>query len=447
MPSYKYRVIFEDGKVGHGKIMALNKSHAMESLKNDKIQPISIKKLPDKRTKYKRLDYNKIEKKNLNRNVNIPKRNKKIDLKKKVTLEELKQIRLHPFSRITSKDILVFINNLYILKKAKFNNIQALRIIYEQVKNPRFKDIIEDILIGVESGEKMNVIMENYPSVFPPMLVNFIKVGEDSGNLDTALLYARDYVENSNKLKKQVRAAVIPKVIQFFAIIIAMFVLVIIGVPIIQDVYDMFDSTSQIPRATIVTLNVANWLIAHWYIPVGVIVIIVSAFLFIINTPKGRFNWDKFKLMCPVIGQLINNITIHKFFQAMLLNLKNGMRIQESLEVSKNVTDNYYFLSAIETGKINVIAGESWIDPFVEKKLFKPMVSQMVGIGMQTELSSMMDKVNEYIQMEIDESLERFRKVLPEITYSLVGIALILFTIVILVPLVIVYMGGFIDLP
>ena len=163
MPSYKYRVIFEDGKVGHGKIMALNKSHAMESLKNDKIQPISIKKLPDKRTKYKRLDYNKIEKKNLNRNVNIPKRNKKIDLKKKVTLEELKQIRLHPFSRITSKDILVFINNLYILKKAKFNNIQALRIIYEQVKNPRFKDIIEDILIGVESGEKMNVIMENYP--------------------------------------------------------------------------------------------------------------------------------------------------------------------------------------------------------------------------------------------------------------------------------------------
>ena len=59
MPSYKYRVIFEDGKVGHGKIMALNKSHAMESLKKDRIQPISIKKLPEKRQKYKRLDYNK----------------------------------------------------------------------------------------------------------------------------------------------------------------------------------------------------------------------------------------------------------------------------------------------------------------------------------------------------------------------------------------------------
>ena len=45
MPSYKYRVLLEDGKVSRGKIMALNKSHAMESLKKDKIQPIAIKKI------------------------------------------------------------------------------------------------------------------------------------------------------------------------------------------------------------------------------------------------------------------------------------------------------------------------------------------------------------------------------------------------------------------
>lgn len=446
MPSYKYKVIFEDGKVGHGKIMALNKSHAMESLKKDNIQPIAIKKMPEKKAKYKKNDYNKIEKQDLNKRVNISRQNKKVDITK-ITLEELKQMKLHPFSRITSKDIIVFVNNLYILKKAKFNNIQALRIIYEQVENPKFKDIIEDIIIGVESGEKMNDIMQNYPNVFPLMFINFVKVGEDSGNLDTALLYARDYMENANKLKKQVQSVVIPKVLQFVIIILLMFALVIIGVPIIQDVYDMFDSTSQIPKATLVTLDVANWLISHWYIIVGIIAVIIATFLFIINTPKGRYKWDKFKLTCPVVGPLINNMTVHKFFQAMLLNIKNGMRIQESLEVSKNVTKNYYFLSAIELAKVNVISGDSWIEPFEENKLFKPMVSQMVGVGMQTELSTMMDKVNEYIQMEIDESLERFRKVLPEVTYSFVGAALILFTIVILVPLVIVYMGGFIDIP
>lgn len=159
----------------------------------------------------------------------------------------------------------------------------------------------------------MNVVMQNYPNVFPAMFVNFIKVGEDSGNLDTALLYARDYMEASNNLKKQVRSTVIPKVLQFFTIIILMFGLVIVGVPIIQDVYDMFDSSSQIPKATMITLNIANWFMKYWYIPTSIIAILVGIFFFVINTPKGRYNWDKFKLTCPVVGTLINNITVHKF--------------------------------------------------------------------------------------------------------------------------------------
>ena len=452
MPSYKYRVLLEDGKVSRGKIMALNKSHAMESLKKDKIQPIAIKKINEQKKKTRNdLYFEKIEKQNKAKRNNLSNSNKKIqgssrDITKAV-LAQLKDISSHPFSRITAKDIITFVNNLYILKKAKFNNIQALRIIYEQVENKRFKDIIEDIIIGVESGEKMNAVMQNYPSVFPMMFVNFVKVGEDSGNLDTALLYARDYIDSSNALKKQVRKVVIPKVLQFVIIMILMFVLVIIGVPIIQEVYDMFDSSSEIPKATLITLDVANWLMAHWYLPTLIVLLLVAGFLLIIHTPKGRYKWDKFKLTCPVVGRLLNNITVHKFFQAMLLNLKNGMRIQESLEVSKNVTKNYFFLSSLELAKVNVISGTSWLQPFEENGIFKPMVAQMVEIGMQTELSTMMEKVNEYVQMEIDESLERFSKVLPEITYAFVGVAIVLFTIVILIPLVIVYMGGFIDLP
>ena len=446
MPSYKYKVIFEDGKIGNGKIMALNKSHAMDSLKRDNIQPLSITKLPDKnKAKQKRLDRSKIKDSTSPKKVSVNDGEKpKIKI---TTLKELSQIGMHPFSKVTRKDVLIFINNLYILKKAKFNNIQALRLIKGYIENNFFKDVVEDIILGVESGEKMNVVMNDYPRIFPSMVVNFVKVGEDSGNLDTALRYARDYLETSNVLRKQVKSAVIPKLLQFILIMIIMFVLVIVGVPIIQSVYDMFDSPDQIPKVTLITLDVANWLLKFWYIPVGIALLVIGSFLVYINTPKGRFNWDKFKLKCPVVGRLITNVTVHQFFQAMLLNLKNGMRIQESLDVSKNVSNNYYFLSTIELAKVNAISGTSWLEPFENNKLFKPMVSQMIETGMQTELTTMMDKVNEYIQMEIDEALEVFRKVLPEVTYSIVGIAIILFTIVIVIPLVNVYMGGFLQMP
>lgn len=164
------------------------------------------------------------------------------------------------------------------------------------------------------------------------------------------------------------------------------------------------------------------------------------------SSPRGRYNVDKIIITMPVIGKLYNNITINKFFQAMLLNIRNGMRIQESLEVSKTITNNYYFLSAIEAGKINSLAGESWIEPFNEKQLFNPMVSEMVEIGMKTELAEMMEKLNEYIQMQIDESLARFVKWLPEITFAFVGLAVIALVITVVVPLTSVYMGSFIDI-
>ena len=127
----------------------------------------------------------------------------------------------------------------------------------------------------------------------------------------------------------------------------------------------------------------------------------------------------------------------------MLLNLKNGMRIQESLETSKNVTDNYYFLSIIETAKNNLQAGGSWIEPFEADKAFPPMATEMLKIGMESDLVEMMDKVEEYIEQEIAESIQKTIKTLPEITYVFVGIVLVFFVITVLVPLVDVYMGGF----
>jgi len=58
-----------------------------------------------------------------------------------------------------------------------------------------------------------------------------------------------------------------------------------------------------------------------------------------------------------------------------------------------------------------------------------------------------MEKVNEYIEMELNEALIRFVKFLPEFTYLFVGIVLIAFVITVVLPIVDVYMGGFLEVP
>ena len=62
---------------------------------------------------------------------------------------------------------------------------------------------------------------------------------------------------------------------------------------------------------------------------------------------------------------------------------------------------------------------------------------------MQTNLPEMMKKLLNLMELDINEQLEKLMKVLPELTYLIVGSVLIFFVLVVLVPVMQVYMGTF----
>ena len=439
MAEYKFRALMRDGKVTRGKMIVNSKHQLITKLKEAKLQPIFVKKIKVKVARGSKKSLDKIVGKS---KLSLSSLNEK----NKLSFKNLTKVKIEMFSKIKTSDVIAFTNNLYILKKASFNNIQALESLYDGVDNPAFKDVIEDLLIAVQSGEKLHLAMENYSSIFSLMYVNFVKVGEESGSLETALLYARDYLEASINIKKQIKAVVVPKVLQLILIITLMILAVIYGVPLMHQVYDIFDSNAEIPQATQIAFDIANWFLNKWYIIAGVIVSIGLIFMLYVLTPKGKYNYDKFLMKAPIMGKIVTNVTISKFFQAMLLNLKNGMRIQESLDISKGVSNNYYFLSIVEIAKNNSLVGESWITPFQDTGIFNAMTTEMISIGMKSNLSEMMSKVNEYIKVEINEAMNRFNKLLPEIMYAIVGVALIAFVLVVMVPMIEIYMGSFLEM-
>ena len=71
------------------------------------------------------------------------------------------------------------------------------------------------------------------------------------------------------------------------------------------------------------------------------------------------------------------------------------MRIQEALETSKSISSNLVMLSLIEASINNILIGQSWIEPFEQSGLSSPMITEMLKIGMQTDLAEMMEKLLE----------------------------------------------------
>ena len=98
----------------------------------------------------------------------------------------------------------------------------------------------------------------------------------------------------------------------------------------------------------------------------------------------------------PLFGKLIFSLDFLRFARAMLLNLRNGIRVQDALEVSKNISKNYVMRSIIESSINNILIGQSWIEPFEKSNLASPMIIEMLNIGMQTDLQEMLEKLQQF---------------------------------------------------
>ena len=422
MPEYVYRAITREGVIVKNRVESGNKQSLVKRLKEGNLTPIDVVQVGYGRkkvnTKKKNVtDIDEIMKTANSSSVIQGRGRKKQSFVEKVNLAISKQ------EKVTTRDIMVFTQNFYLLKKADFNNIHALSTIIESTENLTFRGVLEDILAGLEAGEYMYTTMEYYENIFPYIYINMIKVGELSGSLTQSLQQAVKYLDTSTDTSKKLKKIIIPNVIQLVALIALLFVGSLYTIPTIQNVYDEVGTKDTLPGITIAFSHVIEWIVAHWYVPVGIIGAIAAVIIAYINTPKGRYNFDYFKYTMPIFG--------------------NGMRIQDALDVSKNVVNNFVMRAMVETSINNILVGTSWIEPFEKAGLGSTMITEMLKVGMQTDLSAMMEKLLEYMDVDIKNTMDKIMAVLPQLVYSIVGVLLIFVVVVVLVPCIQVYMGTF----
>lgn len=441
MPIYTYRAISQHGDMIKNKVESESKSNLAQKLRENgytviEISQVGYGKKVEKKRKNKQ-DLNEIMK------IANSTRLVKGDTAKQMSFSERVRLAFQGKRKVTTRDLVIFTQNFLLLKEASFNNIHALRTIIDSTENPTLRGVLEDILAGVEDGEYMYTTMEYYSNIFPYIYTNMIKVGELSGGLENSLKQAEKYLEESSDITKRVRRMIVPNVLQIVAVIALMVVGTLYGVPMVENIYAEVGSTATLPGPTLWFSKLVHSFMRIWYIPVGIIAVAAIVIVRYVHTPKGRYRYHYFKYTMPIFGRLNFAIDFNRLIKAMSLNIDNGMRIQEALEVGKNVVKNNVMLSIIETSINNIIIGESWIEPFERAGIASSMMTEMLKIGMQTDLSQMMKKLLELIESDINNTMDKIMKIMPQIIYLIVGVFIIFFVVIILVPAIQVYMGNF----
>ena len=149
MAVYRYRAMTPNGVIVSNRIEETNRSAVIKKLKRNNLVPISITeqiaitKKPVKTNKRNIKDIQEIMK-NVNTSSIVTNREKN----RETYIQKINNT-LAKTEKITTRDIVIFTQNFYLLKKANFNNIHALNTIINSTENYIFKGILEDILAGV----------------------------------------------------------------------------------------------------------------------------------------------------------------------------------------------------------------------------------------------------------------------------------------------------------
>lgn len=181
MPLYIYKAATNDGQVVRNRVEELNRFVLLKKIKSAGLMPIKVTQIQGRRKRIKSLSK---QKRNIEGSNSVLKAVRQEEIAKRVNVSKGKEFAekakkaLFSNVKITERDIIVFTQDFYLLKKANFNNIHALSTIIEGTENESFRAIIEDILLGVEAGENMYTTMEYYVGIFPPIYINMVKVGE-----------------------------------------------------------------------------------------------------------------------------------------------------------------------------------------------------------------------------------------------------------------------------
>lgn len=446
MPTYQYKAMTKNGRVVKNTISGMTKAELVKKLKKNDLVPIDIQQAVNFGTKDKYKARNHKDAEAVLKDMSPA----QIDLlynnrnkKEKVSTYQSFKSKYLSTQKITKRDVMVFTQSFLLLKKADFNNIHALQTVIQSTENPSLRGVLEDILSGVEGGDYMYTTMEYYENVFPVIYTNMIKVGELSGSLVKSLEQALAYLDSNDALIRKVKKIIIPNLIQFVGMILLLIIGTLYAIPSIQEVFDAVGSQEELPALTMWFSNFLDKALVWWYVPAGIILAVIVAIVVYVHTPVGKYKYHYFKYTMPIFGPLIYALDFSRVMKAVTLNIKNGMRIQQALEVSKNVIRNNVMMSIVESSINNIMIGQSWVTPFEEAGFGNRMTTEMLKVGMQTDLGAMLDKLLEYVEMDIDNILQKIMKVLPEISYSIVGVVLVFFVVVVLVPCIQVYMGSF----
>jgi len=319
---------------------------------------------------------------------------------------DLSKSILSVFSRISTKDVMLFTQDLGALLQAGLPVDRALSVLISVTENDKFKEIIADILKAVQGGSYLSDAMAKYPKAFSNFYVNMIRAGEAGGVLESVLERLGVFLETSQELKDYITSALVYPIFLVFVGGISIIILMTFVIPKFSIIFA--DMKQAIPFSTMLLIETSKFLKSFWWLIVAVIAGLVFSFQRWIKTPLGRLKLDTYNLRLPVIGDVVKKIEVARFARTLGTLVKSGVPILQAIYLVKDIIGNRVIAASMVKIHERVKEGERLSKPLGDSGIFPSLAVQMIMVGEESgRLDEMLLRVADNYEKTVRNLIKR----------------------------------------
>jgi len=348
-------------------------------------------------------------------------------------IKDLNNINLEDYltflaPKVTARDLILFTRQFATMIDAGLPLVQCLDLLATESENRTFQNVLYDVKESVESGGTFADSLAKHPKAFDELYTQMVKAGEVGGILDTILGRLATMIEKRERIKKQIKSAMIyPSVVLFVAVAVVAILLIFV-VPTFEKMFtDM--NLGELPALTAYVVAMSDWLVKGNPLPGWAVILIVTGaligiFYAVNQNPKGKYFLHSVYLKIPVVGDLIKKSTVATFTRTLGTLISSGVPIMDGLEIVARVSGNKVVENELNIVRGAIAEGKTLTDPLKASKVFPNMVVQMIGVGEQTgALDTMLAKIADFYEEEVDDAVEALTNMIEPVLMVFLGVS------------------------
>jgi len=338
------------------------------------------------------------------------------------------------FEHVASKDIVILSRQMATLFEAQVSALRVFQLLASQSENPALRKQLGEVADDLQSGSTISEAMSKHPDVFSEFYVNMVKSGEESGKLDSTLMYLADYLDRTHEITSKVRTALIYPGFIIFTFLAVMILMLTVVIPKISTI--LTDSGQDVPVYTKVVIGLSNFFVTYG---VFLLIALVIGGFFLwryLKTGVGRESLDKLKITFPAVQQLYRKLYLSRIADNMNVMLLSGIPIVRGLDLTSKIVDNKIFENALNRAGEDVKSGSSISDALVKSGEIPGIFIQMVKIGEETgQLGNILKTLASFYRREVTNAIDAIVGLIEPVMVVMLGLGVAFLLAAVLIPI------------